>query len=890
MEEVISGFFIDSSNNNNITNNHITLSNINYGSGSSSPLVFAWNGEKYGYTTDVGGVLPYTTSGADYAAIKPDALVPKDGKYSMKITEEYNEIVFYDKLKLMTFDHIPGYRVLTSFMKADKGNFYTVSNTPSNPIQSCVDNYGHDCKADLEASDDQWTYRDPSNFNSWIMDFGDTSGAAQTKLVLQATRDYSVPAAPHKFIQVKNAQGEWVDIYDPNPVWSISGADRTYVVDLTGKFLSSDHHIRIGMDRARLNYAAIDTSAPISYTVNSYSPDSVDLGFHGYTAIDKTIFWKHNYDIVSPVPEQKFAPQTGNFTKYGDVTPLLSDTDNKFVVMHHGDQMSVEFPYVPKADGTVRDFIIDNWATYKHANTGPTGKTVEPLPFNGMTSYPYQAPEAYPMTADNINYIKTWNTRTITDSPFGMSLPNSVNTTVRGNTIINPSDSNFIGDKGIYITGEIDSTIDDNTVEGFYNGIVTDNSTGITITNNHVSNVIGDAIQGEGVTNLIISGNTITNTTSNGDGIQAQGVNGLTITNNIINHTTDDGIYFSQSYNIIVSGNTVDHVYDNALDIEEAGDYAVSNNTLASTSNTIDIDGEYSPYNGNNGSYHFDGAYSGTHVWHTLYTLINNQTFLSRDVDLTSATTSATLTFKKWAETEPCCDGLRIAVSTNGGGAWTDLNDNRENTGGLWEDESFDLTPYIGGVVKIRFEFFTDGSVTEGDGVYLDNIGVTADSTSIFSDTMENGINGWKRNHSFRKVVGNSKMLALRVKELEILLYARTFTNNTLTSDEGYGVHFANVGNISFIHNTMSANGWVMNDNDTNLFNDTDSGNTYYKLDGTKSWDLFDIKDSHKNGYADTGKDLPFNQTVLGRSALERIRPRRIPSIRKKCTAHDLWK
>lgn len=87
----------------------------------SSPLVYTWNGEKYVFTTDVGQLLPKSLTGVDIAQIDSTSIAPKDGKYSMKITEEYNEVVYYDELALMTFDHQPGYTVVEPLNRSAGG-------------------------------------------------------------------------------------------------------------------------------------------------------------------------------------------------------------------------------------------------------------------------------------------------------------------------------------------------------------------------------------------------------------------------------------------------------------------------------------------------------------------------------------------------------------------------------------------------------------------------------------------------------------------------------------------------------------------------------------------------------------------------------------------------
>jgi hypothetical protein len=38
---------------------------------------------------------------------------------------------------------------------------------------------------------------------------------------------------------------------------------------------------------------------------------------------------------------------------------------------------------------------------------------VSPLPFHGMTKYPYEHPEAYPMTAARRAYLEKYNTRLV---------------------------------------------------------------------------------------------------------------------------------------------------------------------------------------------------------------------------------------------------------------------------------------------------------------------------------------------------------------------------------------------------------------------------------------------------------------------------------------------
>jgi hypothetical protein len=241
------------------------------------------------------------------------------------------------------------------------------------------------------------------------MDFGDLTGASRVLLVIRGATDWSSEDGNDRFIRVKDAGGNWVDAYSQSQLSTLDGTPRNQVVDMTGKFLTADHRIRVGFNSARMNYFAVDTSEAVPVTVTTVHPTSADLGFRGFTEIDKTYFWDHDYESVSSSPPEPFADQIGNFTKFGDVAPLLAATDDQFVIMHYGDHMDVTFPGIPLEEGMERSFVLYNWVTYKHANKD-TGQTVDPLPFFGMEEYPT---DGYPMTEENAAYLAEWNTRVV---------------------------------------------------------------------------------------------------------------------------------------------------------------------------------------------------------------------------------------------------------------------------------------------------------------------------------------------------------------------------------------------------------------------------------------------------------------------------------------------
>ena len=126
----------------------------------------------------------------------------------------------------------------------------------------------------------------------------------------------------------------------------------------------------------------------------------------------------HTITPSSAILEQLFSinsNSSGAFTKYGDVTSLLQSADDKFVIGREGDAVSLQFsaniPPVPS--GLVRDYFIVASCWFKGQGLSYVPFTVNPLPFQAMTSFPYPSNESYPYDADHQAYLKTYNTRTI---------------------------------------------------------------------------------------------------------------------------------------------------------------------------------------------------------------------------------------------------------------------------------------------------------------------------------------------------------------------------------------------------------------------------------------------------------------------------------------------
>src|SRR5436309_9850158 len=85
------------------------------------------------------------------------------------------------------------------------------------------------------------------------------------------------------------------------------------------------------------------------------------------------------------------------------------------VLVGSGDGLRLRFPassLSALAPGWRRDFLllVDGWGKDADANTA-FSQSVEPLPFHGMSAYPYPSTERFPDDAVHREYQERFNTR-----------------------------------------------------------------------------------------------------------------------------------------------------------------------------------------------------------------------------------------------------------------------------------------------------------------------------------------------------------------------------------------------------------------------------------------------------------------------------------------------
>ena len=423
--------------------------------GSSCPTLFAWDGTHYGLVGDMlgAGVIGHWISSHNgeierniprpTEAIKLDrsALREKDGKLSFRFMEPLEESVYLDEARLLAVDHPAKLDVYP--------NEYFASNPPYPEFKVVFSNikdarppagawtknkndeHGHDVLPDLLA------HRYFGDFkvlpflgfaepHSLELDLGEPYAGGPLWLLMHGEIEYFSansmyaadqaglrPVAP--YVETLNAKGQWVCIVDD--LGFPAGGVRTMTADLTGKLPLGTRRIRLTTNLQIYwdNILISRTDQHQSARLSTVPLVRANLVFHGFPLKIEDQppgNVKYIYDQTSATGP--YTRPAGAYTRYGDVLPLLTATDDKFAVFGSGDEVALDFDPAPLPalpPGWVRDyFFIANGYEKDMDFYAYHGDTVAPLPFGAMKSYPYPN-QSFPTDPGHLNYQLEYNTR-----------------------------------------------------------------------------------------------------------------------------------------------------------------------------------------------------------------------------------------------------------------------------------------------------------------------------------------------------------------------------------------------------------------------------------------------------------------------------------------------
>jgi tetratricopeptide (TPR) repeat protein len=421
--------------------------------GSSCPTLFAWDGGKFGFISDVigAGVMGHWTSPVERNTPDPDEWIKIDGaqlkahhgRLSLRFGEPMEEVNFIDQVRLVAIDHPEGTDVFPNEGFLSEPPFAeakTILSQTAHAPAGAWDDHGNDVLPLLRSVDHTYVkdftnlpYAGFTNSHSLTLDLGTWTPERPLLLFLHGFIEYFsansmyaawqagiAPVAPYVEVQLPDAS--WKRIVDD--MGFPAGLPRTIVVDLTGKVPARSRRIRmvtnlqIYWDQVLVDNepSVMDASKGAKIRQTELPLMNATLAFRGYPQqIDGVTPGDLNYDYKQMSRTGPFIPQRGAYTHYGDVTPLLQRIDDEYVIFGTGEDMDLEFdaaaqPVLPAhwvrdyffyANGFVKDMDFYEASPF----------TVNAMPFHAMSGYPYQSKEHYPDDAKHIAYQLEWNDR-----------------------------------------------------------------------------------------------------------------------------------------------------------------------------------------------------------------------------------------------------------------------------------------------------------------------------------------------------------------------------------------------------------------------------------------------------------------------------------------------
>ncbi|MDE2662249.1 MAG: FG-GAP-like repeat-containing protein [Gemmatimonadota bacterium] len=413
----------------------------------SCPMLYVWDGDGFEFVGDMmwksalgmplgilgGGQRAYAPAfpSQEYRRLPDGVLQPLDGEYVMQITEELWETIYVDGVNLVAVDH-----------PSEIDVYVNEAFIPPAPIDlelwrvgerhapvSATDENGRDHREALAERDFDYvsSFR-PGRFqgiaepHELILDLGPEAASGDVTLFLtgwifptdasiNVAMGQSDALAPHfPELDVMGPGGEWQPAI---PGLSFpSGKDKTVVADLRGLFPTDDRRVRIRTNLMVYWDEAFFTTGPAhpgaaEARVTSLAPRSADIHYRGFAREFRKggRYGPHWFDYDSVTVEPRWHDLFGLYTRFGDVTDLVAEGDDRYVIQNAGDEITLRFdaeafPALPEGWG--RTFLIysDGWVKDGDLNTA-TGDRVVPLPARTLSGYPpspeegrAEAPEA----------------------------------------------------------------------------------------------------------------------------------------------------------------------------------------------------------------------------------------------------------------------------------------------------------------------------------------------------------------------------------------------------------------------------------------------------------------------------------------------------------------
>jgi tetratricopeptide (TPR) repeat protein len=415
----------------------------------SCPFLYTWDGNKIRFVTDLlwGAPAGLPIAPGKWASADPAELVkvegarPDQSSYDLRITEELWEAAFFDLTRLWVVDH-PNDVEVSSSLRIVPGRIIAdrVHGTRQLQPVSAWTGSGEEISTRLAARDeiyaDAWT---PSPYqgvaaNTWTLelDLGEAPAKpirlildgwifpSDASLNLAVAQRHDLSTAPPQLEAL--VDGHWRTIVDE--MGFPAGKTKSMVVD-TPSLAEGVRRLRI-VATQWLSFDRIVWSDEISdgepVVVERLLPKFAELQFRGFSRQFRSApNGPHYFDYSRTTTESPWLPFPGRYTRYGDVRELLSESDDRSVVIGPGDEIRLLFDastLAPPPDGWSRTLFLESHGWDKDADRNTwQAQQVAPLPFRSMSGYPFADEDSPPRNKIYEEYLRVWLTREIAPVP-----------------------------------------------------------------------------------------------------------------------------------------------------------------------------------------------------------------------------------------------------------------------------------------------------------------------------------------------------------------------------------------------------------------------------------------------------------------------------------------
>lgn len=418
----------------------------------SCPTLFAWNGRRFEFVTDafISGPLGVPVGGGRYFPVDHDewikvpgsALVPRDGAYELRLTEELREATYIDEVRLYAVDHPADVEVypnerLGPFPQPPELHLFGAGALRA-PVRA-VDDRGRDVLAEVRDVDRRYpgnvvhaSYAGLAQPHFVAFDLPpDALHSPHLRLYLTGWFYYFESTSLTSLSQRADLSLVWPEVQAlSGGEWRrvavagvMPGKHKTVVVELGGQVPPDATQLRLFTNVA-IYWDAIryDATPPRDgeHTLTEIALERASLRWHGFSRLvrpaERSVPEQFVYDEAALA--SLWNPLEGRLTRYGDVLPLVSQADDLLAVFSSGDELAVRFAAadLPEpAPGLRRDYLLHLQGYVKDGDAYTAhAQRIAPLPFRAMTSFPYDERQLRdaPFESQRFkHYMDTYQTR-----------------------------------------------------------------------------------------------------------------------------------------------------------------------------------------------------------------------------------------------------------------------------------------------------------------------------------------------------------------------------------------------------------------------------------------------------------------------------------------------